>query len=329
MNRAIFKRMVMSATLVLLPSQIFAQEEDNTMSFSEDEVEAEPPEEAVEEEAASEEATEETGEDVSEADILSALSDEGDVSVDKEAAAAAGIDVEEKEKSIEARHPIWAVQQIYALRRGRLDVQPSFGISMNDPYMQHQSVNLGAAYYITEVLAAGVSFNFYRWLEAESELNFEVSRASHQIVPINQYFWGGQLNFTYVPMYGKFALFGSHTQWIFHWDVWILGGGGFIFTRPQPVIDPDFREFDFKMKFCFNLGIGGRLYLTRFAAIYLELRDYIFPEELESLETFARAEDRRDPDKWLQEEHKLTNNVMFHVGLSLFIPFTFEYELPK
>ena len=53
------------------------------------------------------------------------------------------------------------------------------------------------------------------------------------------------------------------------------------------------------------------------------------PAAIESLETFARTEDRQEKSNWLQEEHKLTNNVMLQVGLSLFIPFTFDYELPK
>ena len=83
------------------------------------------------------------------------------------------------------------------------------------------------------------------------------------------------------------------------------------------------------MKFCFNVGIGGRLFLCRFLAIFLELRDYIFPEELESLETYSSEEDRADKSLWLDEDYKLTNNVMLQVGVSLFIPFTFEYELPK
>ncbi len=312
------------------------------MSFGEDDV-AEPGTETPAEEGAVEdftgegevemegefaedgEAGEESGAVASDADVLSALEDDEDLEpsgtgpVGPDGAAAEGPDGDE-------RHPIWAVQQVYALRARRVDFQPSFGLSMNDPYMQHMSISLAASYYITEVLGVGLSFNWYRWLENETDLNFSVSRATHQTVPINSYFWGGQINFTYVPLYGKFAL---AKEWILHWDVWILGGGGFIFTKPEAVIDPEYRSFDYKMKFCFNIGIGGRLYLTRFAAIYVELRDYIFPEELESLETFSTPDERRLKGRWLDDNYKLTNNVMLHIGVSLFLPFTFEYELPK
>lgn len=330
MKRAPIELAVMLAGLMLLPSTVFAQEED-MMSFSEEEVTEEGGEPTGEEvpaeeggEPAAEEGEEAAGEEgageTSEADVLAALGETG-VGVEGGAAAApaaAPADV--------GRHPIWAVQQVYALRAGRVDIQPSFGLSLNDPFVQHQSINLGAAYYITEVLAVGLSFNFYRWLQAETDLNFSVSRATHQTVPINEYFWGGQINFTYVPIYGKFAFF---KEWILHWDVWVIGGGGFIFTRPIPVIDPEYREFDFSMKFCFNVGIGGRLYLARFLALYIELRDYIFPEELESLQTYSDPDVRADKDTWLADDLKLTNNVVLHVGVSVFVPLTFEYKLPK
>jgi outer membrane beta-barrel protein len=335
MKRAPIELAVMLAGLMLLPSTLFAQEEeegDDSMSFSEEEVAEEgapageeaPAEEGaapVEEGAGEEAVGEEAGGETTEADVLSALGETG-IGVEGEAGAPA----EQAAPADQERHPIWAVQQVYALRAGRVDIQPSFGLSMNDPFVQHQSINLGAAYYITEVLAAGLSFNFYRFLQAETDLNFSVSRATHQTVPINEYFWGGQINFAYVPIYGKFAFF---KEWILHWDVWVIGGGGFIFTRPYRVIDPEYREFDFSMKFCFNVGIGGRLYLTRFLALFVEMRDYIFPEELENLETYSDPDVRADKDTWLDDDLKLTNNVTLHIGVSLFVPLTFDYKLPK
>lgn len=322
MKEVVFGRVFMLAIIILLPSTVLAQ--GGTMSFSEEEVDEGGSEDSggemsFEEGEAAAEGAEEGGE-TTEDDVLSAL---GETSLE---GGAADVAIGPEEGAKRAPHPIWAVQRIYALRARRVDLQPSFGVSLNDPYMQHQSISLAASYYITEVLAVGVSFNFYRWLEAERNLNFELSRATHQRVPINEYFWGGQLNFTYVPMYGKFAMF---KEWILHWDVWVIGGGGFIFTRPRPKIDPDYRDFDFTMKFCFNVGIGGRLFLSRFLAIYVELRDYIYPEELESLETSSNEEWRKDDSNWLDDDYKLTNNVTLHVGVSLFIPFVFEYKLPK
>jgi outer membrane beta-barrel protein len=344
MKRIILDRMSLMTILLLFPHAAAAQDGGGTMSFSEEEV-AESEEGGSSTEGTMSFGAEATGdaevggegegaaegaaEGVSESDVLSALG-EGDesslVAEDKPSAEGGGTAGIIKKSANVGVHPIWAVQRVYVLRARRVDLQPNFGFSFNDPYVQHQAFNLGLSYYITEVLAAGVSFNMYRGLKKETDLNFSARRATHQIVPINDYFWGGQLNFTYVPIFGKFAMF---KQWILHWDMWVIGGGGFIFTRPIPTIDKEYREFDFSIKFCFNVGIGWRLFLSRFLAVTLELRDYIFPEEIESRETSFSESDRENKDLWMEEEHSLTNNVMLNVGLSIFIPFTFEYKLKK
>jgi outer membrane beta-barrel protein len=345
MKRIILDRMSLMTILLLFPSAAIAQE-DASMSFSEEEVgEAEDSGSSaggtmsfgVDETAGAdasggggEGGASSSGEDegVSDADVLSALGEGDESSLIAEAKTGKEGGASDLVKTSEnvGQHPIWAVQRVYVLRARRVDLQPNFGFSFNDPYVQHQAFNLGLSYYITEVLAAGVSFNMYKGLDKETDLNFSARRATHQIVPINEYFWGGQLNFTYVPIFGKFAMF---KQWILHWDMWVIGGGGFIFTRPIPTIDSEYREFDYTIKFCFNVGIGWRLFLSRFLAVSLELRDYIFPEELESRETSFVEETRENDDTWLDDEHSLTNNVMLNVGLSIFIPFTFEYKLKK
>jgi outer membrane beta-barrel protein len=343
MKRARIELAGMFAALLLLPSTLYAQ--NDSMSFGEEEVAAGQPAQGGEAGATGDSMTfgegetaegeekegegqpaegqpAEGGAAVSDSDVLGALGMEGAAGATAAPAAEAG----GPQEKVEEKHPIWAVQQVYALRARRFDLQPTFGVSLNDPYVQHQSITLALSYYITEVLAAGLSFNWYGFLGNETKLNYSVSRATHQTIPINEYQWGGQINFTYVPIYGKFAMF---KQWILHWDVWVIGGGGFIFTRPIPVIDPEFRTFDYKIKFCFNIGIGGRLYLTRFLAISLELRDYIFPEELENRTTYSDEEQRAAKANWVDDNFKLTNNVMLQVGVTLFLPFTFEYKLPK
>lgn len=350
MKRFFLDRMSMMAILFLLPTAAAAQGE---MSFSESEVEeageasadgeatmgegdaaGAPADDAAADMAAGDMGGDEGsagGGGTSEADVLSVLGDakglDSTVSLEGEGKGGA-IDISKK-KDV-GKHPIWAVQRIYVLRSRRINLDLNFGFSMNDPYVQHQAFSAALAYYITEVLAIGISGNYYMYLDAITDLNYSSSRATHQVVPINEYAGGAQLNFLYVPIFGKFAMF---KQWILHWDIWVTGGGGFLFTRPYPVIDPDVRDFDYTIKYCFNVGIGWRLFFTRFLAVAIELRDYIYPEELESLVSYSASEevreDREDPNNWTQDDLALTNNVMFTVGLSIFIPFTVKYRLKK
>ncbi len=312
------------ALLLTIPFVLEAQE-GGTMSFSEEDVESSTSETNSNSNIEDEDAKggeEVSGGDVSESDILGAL---GESSLVSEAKKDDSAIVQVTEKT--GQHPIWAVQRIYVLRAKRLDLQLNFGTSFNDPYMQRMAFNASLSYFITEVLGVGLSFNLYKGMDAETDLNYSTRRATHQVVPINEYLAAGQLNFTYIPIFGKFAAF---KYAIFHWDAYVIGGGGFIFTRPTAVIDPEYRSFeDYPIKFCFNIGMGLRFFLSRFLGITVELRDYIFPEELESLETYTRPEDRANKDNWLDDEHKLTNNVMLNVGITILLPFTVNYKLAK
>jgi outer membrane beta-barrel protein len=229
---------------------------------------------------------------------------------------------------------VYAVEQIYALRQHRLEINPYWGFTLNDQFVSHDGPGLDINFYVTNVLAIGVNGNLYAGLNSESDFNFENRRAAHLAVPLNEYQWSGNLNFTYVPVYGKFAGF---NEFIFSYDAYVVGGLGAISTRPIPVIDPDNRTFDFKPKLDVDLGIGLRIFLNRWFAATLEVRDYIYNEALENLciggsvtPSCPQAGTYSPTDKshWL-DQNKITNNVQAQVGLSIFLPFGWEYRLPK
>lgn len=226
------------------------------------------------------------------------------------------------------REDVVAVQRIYALRKGRVELAPSFGISMNDPYVSHPALSVALNYYVTEVLAIGANLLWFDYGPAgnlTTDTNFQVGRSFRLVIPITEYQIAASFNFSYVPLYGKFALF---REFIVHWDAYVLGGVGFFRTRPIPVVDPDNRSFDWGFRISVvNPGIGFRVYSSRFASIFIELRDYIFLEKFEALS--ISAEDPRDETTFLEEGSTLVNNVMFNVGFTLFFPFTFDYKLPQ
>ncbi len=224
---------------------------------------------------------------------------------------------------------IYAVQQIYALRRLRFELNPYVGLTMNDQFVSHTAIGLQTNFYITNVIGVGLNGNFY--FNSPSSFNFETSRAARIGQSITEYQWNANANFLYVPAYGKFAGF---SDFIFHYDLYLLGGVGAISTRPIAVVDPDNRTFDWKPKVTFNVGLGLRIFFNRWFAFTAELRDYIFFDELEN-QTIAQGVDAdgtpraQDPQTWLSEDLSFTNNVQGQLGLSFFLPPTWEYRLPK
>ncbi len=236
---------------------------------------------------------------------------------------------EEGPKLKEVSEEIYAVQQIYALRKNRLEILPSFGFSLNDPYVSHYNIGAGLNFWVTNVLAIGANMNWYQGLDSESDLNFHVRRSTRLAIRPTDYQFGASLNFTYVPFYGKFAMF---RRYIFQWDAYILGGVGLMHTRPIPVVDPQFRKFDYSYKVSIgNPGIGFRIFLSKWLTIFAELRTYPYLEKLENLRVKLGEANRKDPKRgqWLDSSSTLVWNVVASVGLTIYIPFGFDYKLPK
>ena len=227
----------------------------------------------------------------------------------------------------EAKRPIkenlFAVQQIYALRVRRFEIQPYWAFTLNDQFVSHNAPGIAINYYISNVLAIGANFNYHQPFNVDQEFNAQVRRAARVAVPLTEYDWGAALNFTYVPAYGKFSGF---SDFIFHYDAYVVGGVGALSTRPIPVIDPDNRNFEFEPKLAFNAGVGLRIFFNKWFAAILEVRDYIFNDRLESLT--EDAVNPQDPATWYGE-NSLTNHVQAQVGVSIFLPFSFDYRLPK
>lgn len=217
---------------------------------------------------------------------------------------------------------IFAVQPRFILKRFRVEFQPYWGVTLNDQFVDHPAPGLGINFYITEVLAVGVNGNYYQPFNVDKEFNFQVRRAARVSVPLTEYQWGANLNFTYMFALGKFAGF---SDFIFQYESYVVGGVGALSTRPIPVIDPDNRNFTFEPKIAFNAGLGLKIFFNRWFAVVTEVRDYVFNDQLENL---AIAADPQDESQWL-DKTRLTNNVQLQVGLSVFFPFSFEYRLPK
>jgi len=246
------------------------------------------------------------------------------------------------------RHPfneeIYAVQQISALRNHRLELTPTANFSLNDPFVSHTGFGLNANYWISNVLAVGLTGVFFQGLNAPSDVNLFVGRSTNLVVPINEYQVAAALNFSYVPLYGKFSMF---SRYIFHWDLFVSAGVGIMRSRPITAIDPEIRTFGWNTNILFDASIGLRVFFTRSVGLTLELRNFVYPELLESTRTTNPnlpasqrllerdasgnsncAACRRNPNNWTGES-SLTDNVMLSIGLTVFLPFSFSYHLPK
>lgn len=230
----------------------------------------------------------------------------------------------DKEAARQFKEPLYAVQQIFALRVRRFELNPYWSQTLNDQFVGHPGPGIALNYYITNVLLVGVNGNYYEPFNVDSDFNSQVRRAARVAVPLTEYQWSAGLNLGYVFSYGKFAGFGD---FIFHYDAYVLGGVGILSNRPIPVIDPDNRNFEYDTRLTIaNPGIGLRIFFNRWFAAMLEVRDYIFSDRIENT---AIAANPADKSTWYDDKSRITNHVQAQLGVSIFLPFSFDYRLPK
>ncbi|MBN2195268.1 MAG: outer membrane beta-barrel domain-containing protein [Polyangiaceae bacterium] len=231
----------------------------------------------------------------------------------------------EAEAAKDLNEQIYAVQPIYAKRKRRVELLVFASTTLNDQFVLHPGPGFGASYFAAETIAIGATFNFYRPFNCNSDFNQDTRRAARVAIPLSEYAWGASAGITHVPAYGKFAGVGD---FIFHWDIFLSGGLGVIYTRPIPVIDPENRSFDFTPKLAGHGGIGARIFFNRWLASVLELRDYVFEEHLENRATPINRARAADRDTWYGDR-EVVNDLQLQLGVAVFVPFSVKYTLPR
>ncbi len=212
------------------------------------------------------------------------------------------------------------------LKGGRLELQPFTGVTVNDNLIRHWVFGADLNYFLTDVFWIGLQGSYYihELTNQEELVGSEFNRAP----TLNEYLYGGALNFGYVPVYGKFALFNRS---ILSWELWVSGGIGLTFTQVIPR-DPANDSLAFKnTDFTPNVGIGSRFFLLDWLTVNFALRDYITPDHFEPLPdgtgatppiTNSTEAKDRSQSQWVQ-------NLVFYVGVGFYLPTKFQYKTPR
>ncbi len=200
------------------------------------------------------------------------------------------------------------------LKVRRVEAMPLFGITMNDNIVQHVQGGAQVNYYLTDVLAVGLEAAAY--VKNLREPFDQVAFQARRLPAVNQYNYSASLNFSYVPIYGKFAVL---DQYLLHWESFFTAGVGVLQSEVIPR-NPALQSFD-NLLITPNVGVSMRFFLTKFLTVTIGVRDYIFIDKFEAAGRMeVSADDARDA-----ASSSLINHVMFQAGISIWIPMGFEY----
>jgi outer membrane beta-barrel protein len=228
---------------------------------------------------------------------------------------------------------ITVVQRQRMLKKKRFELQPQFGITVNDPYVRHYTVGVQADYWLTNRMALGLVGTGL--IGAKTPRYDNIRRQEGLLLTANQVLWMANLNFTYNFMYGKIAIF---NRALLHWEAGASIGGGVMQTRVIPRYEALHQPFS---NFTGGgvIGFHSRTYLPRvnWLAFDLGVRYWLFADRLEpdqrGPDTGTGGVDlpMLDPADGAKEAStpQLAHNVTFFLGVSFFFPTTFEYTTPR
>lgn len=234
----------------------------------------------------------------------------------------------------------------YTLKSKRVELVPMYQFNLNNPLMRNHGVGAQINFFLSEALWLGLEGSYYFPEQSSGNTGaYFLIGAQDKVLPaVNKLVFSAMLDFGYVPIYGKFALFNRH---IVHWESYITAGVGTYMSQVVPIkpSDPAFRN----ISVMFNVGVGSRLFLTRWLALnaYVKLNGY--PETFEPVANASFTREGvgcQNYVKGLQPgsdafesaysdcrkengNTALSLDVNFGIGLSIFLPPKFEYKLPR
>ncbi len=203
------------------------------------------------------------------------------------------------------------------LKSRRTELLPMVGTTMNDNMVRHYTVGGQLSYYLTDVLAIGVEGQYY--VHSFREPFDLVARQARRLPTVNQYNWSAALNFHYVPVYGKFAIFDKK---LITWEAFFTAGIGAGQSEVVPR-DTKFPGFT-NLLIIPNVGVSMRFFLAKWLTVSVGIRDYVFYDKFEPTDRSPTMNATADQAKD-NSTGSLINNVMFQVGVSFWLPTSFEY----
>jgi outer membrane beta-barrel protein len=208
--------------------------------------------------------------------------------------------------------------QLYP-KAGRWELTPTFNLSFNDAFYSKYMGGLKVGYHFTEFLSAGATFAMGTTSPTGSAVVCPANQGCHpadqtelwQVPGAIRMMAGAEV--AWAPVYGKLNLAGEQ---VLHFDLAILAGPDVIW-RDEVLSSADAAALDLAggkpattTSFGGHLGLGVRFYLSRFMALRLDVKDYIYsvkiPNWIEGGST--------------QPHSALQNQIFFELGLSFFFP---------
>ncbi len=226
------------------------------------------------------------------------------------------------------RDEIVAVTYRPVLKRRRVEFMPTYNVTINDSVVRHHGFGGQLNIYLSEAFFIGVEGTYYA--KQLTDRYFLLGVDQRVLPSVNHYVWSALLDFGYVPIHGKFTFFNSG---IGHWEVYIAAGVG-IFQSDVIPRDPANAGFTNYLISGLLPAVGARMWLSKWFAIDVYIKNYLFADKLEP--TTRVAGDTPDPVTGMcmaptgcakdNPVSQFTFDLTFGLGVSFFLPPSYQYK---
>lgn len=216
----------------------------------------------------------------------------------------------------------------------RFELEPQFGLSVNDPFVRHYSVGAEFNLWLTNRMALGLTGTGFFGVKtpAYDRVRFQ----NGLLLTANKYLWQASLNFMYEPFYGKISVF---NRALMHWEAFLQVGGGLIHSRVIPRYEAIHDPFD-NFNPQGNFTIGARFYASSidYMSFNFGVRTWVFPDTYEPQNRGPNDEPGPmgeqidnpaldDPDAAKSAGvTKIAFNTLLFIGVSFYLPPRFSYS---
>lgn len=224
-------------------------------------------------------------------------------------------------------------------KKFRVELMPQVGLTINDPYVRHWTAGAEVNVWLTNRMAIGLNATafFGRRTPQYDRIRFQEGL----LLTANKTLWQASVDYLYEPFYGKIALF---NRLLLHWESYVQIGGGAIHTqnipRFQAIHPTPYNHITGQV----NLAIGARFYIQNlnWFSVNMGVRTFGYFDAYEPANrgvntsggTGSEIDDPGldDPKAAYAAAKKeplgdrLAFNAMFFLGVSFYLPPTFEYR---
>lgn len=191
-----------------------------------------------------------------------------------------------KPASAQGSEAIVVIQKKPFSKKKSLEISVLGGWIPSNPFVTYFPLEARIGFHIAEGFGLELGGGFYPGSIGKSpiknQINEDLKKYPHflGVKLYEQQVFYASFDMNWTPIHGKIRLAGLN--WIAYWEILIQIGGGItgVYNDEYVGRNASSKTNPIQIRPTFNVGIGNRLWITRWLALKLDIREYLFQKQV-------------------------------------------------